>query len=282
MQFRSNVLASAAVMSLAIGTGGVANAAVGSYTLSVPNASITINPKSQSGVSDFDINGVNQLNQEWFWYRDNSSTQQVSIDTLDLTSVSALDTDGDGRPDYLITNYSTSNGAAHPFTLTASYSLVGGRPGNRSADLAEAINITNTGSTTLNYVFYAYADFTLNGAPTDAGETTNITGGNTATVHAPSGASVSQTTINPMPSEYQASQSPTTLTELDNTPSLVLGDNASSPGGEWAFEYDLCIAPNHSAIIALDKNICAVPEPLSAATLLMIGGASLLRRRRML
>src|SRR6187401_1777600 len=47
------------------------------------NSSATVNLGSQAGMSQWLINGQNQLNQQWFWYRiGNDPTGQHSIDTI--------------------------------------------------------------------------------------------------------------------------------------------------------------------------------------------------------
>src|SRR5437762_12525225 len=52
-------------------------------TLTSGNSSATVDLGSQAGMSQWLINGQNQLNQQWFWYRvDNDPTGQHSIDTI--------------------------------------------------------------------------------------------------------------------------------------------------------------------------------------------------------
>ncbi len=50
-------------------------------TLTDNNSVAQINPNSQSGMFNWSVDGQNQLNQQWFWYRIGNTPEQ-SIDTI--------------------------------------------------------------------------------------------------------------------------------------------------------------------------------------------------------
>src|SRR5712692_11252737 len=65
--------------------GGLATSAQAApVTLQDLNSSATIDPSLQSGMSNWTVNGTNQLSQQWFWYRTGSTGQEFSIETLPL------------------------------------------------------------------------------------------------------------------------------------------------------------------------------------------------------
>src|SRR6266576_3968798 len=51
-------------------------------TLHDGNSSASVDLGSQAGMFNWLINGQNQLNQQWFWYRVGNSSGQHSIDTI--------------------------------------------------------------------------------------------------------------------------------------------------------------------------------------------------------
>src|SRR5258707_9537392 len=85
--------------------GFAASAHATTFTLSDKNSSATIDPSSQNGMFNWTVNGVNQLAQQWFWYRVGSTGPESSINTLSLLSATASDTNGNGLNDTLFLSY---------------------------------------------------------------------------------------------------------------------------------------------------------------------------------
>src|SRR5438128_30207 len=77
-------------------------------TLSDLNSSATIDPSLQSGMSNWTVNGTNQLFQQWFWYRTGSTGQEFSIETLPLVSSIVSDTNFNTGFDNLALRYGTA------------------------------------------------------------------------------------------------------------------------------------------------------------------------------
>jgi hypothetical protein len=80
-------LLAAAVFAVLLGLSSVATAAP--FTLTDGNASVVIDPDKQTGISNWTTDGVNQLNQQWFWYRVGASRQENSLDTVSHTTSQA-------------------------------------------------------------------------------------------------------------------------------------------------------------------------------------------------
>jgi hypothetical protein len=281
---RSILLAAAAAVASILGVAATPTRAtpVGDV-LANGNTSVTVNPTSSSGVSNWTVDGTNQLNQEWFWYSANGSSL-AALNTVPLTSqVGPVDTIGAGDPpNYLSTTY--TSGGTSPFQVVVTYNVTGGQAGSHASDLAEAVEITNTSSTaTLNYQFIEYTNFNMGGATSP--QDVSITGNDTATQENPNDFMVSQTVISPRANYSQVAAYSTILTEL-NSGTIAGGhlDDADGPlngvDGEWAFEWDVTLAPEQSFTIGIDKDIRQVPEPATTVALWGLGGLFLTRPRR--
>jgi hypothetical protein len=247
------------------------------------NTSVSVNPTSSVGVNNWTVDGTNQLNQEWFWFSANGGSL-AALNTVPLTAtVGPVDTIGAGDPpNYLSTTY--TSGGPTPFQVVVTYNVTGGQAGSHSSDLAESVEITNTSSTnTLNYQFIEYTNFNMGGATTP--QNVSITGNDTATQENPNDFMVSQTVISPRANFSEVAAYNTILAELTGgtLPGGHLSD-ADGPldgvDGEWAFEWDVTLAPEQSFTIGIDKDIRQVPEPATTVALWGLGGLFLTRPRR--
>src|SRR5208337_545666 len=80
--------ACALIFQIPVGTAG----ATPIYTLSSGNSSVSIDLGSQAGMYNWTVDGQNQLNQQWFWYRVGSSGPEASIDTIGMPTVQTYGT----------------------------------------------------------------------------------------------------------------------------------------------------------------------------------------------
>src|SRR5262245_23066280 len=69
----------------------VANLSAGGATLSDKNSTINMNLNSSAGMTDWLVDGVDQLNQQWFWFRIGSGPQ-FDISTLGAPTITTLGT----------------------------------------------------------------------------------------------------------------------------------------------------------------------------------------------
>jgi hypothetical protein len=252
------------------------------FTLTDLNSSAQIDDASQSGMFNWRVNGVNQLAQQWFWFRLGSTGGQSSIDTLPLLSATLSDTDGDPsdtQKDTLSLSYGSTTG----LQINVRYTLRG--TASSGSDMQEQINITNNGSTTLDLHFFQYTNFTLNNNQPTAADTVTLVNSNTVRQSRNGGPLVSETVTTPAANHYElglTTDSPNTHFRLNNVNGLTLSDGATTRGpgdATWAFEWDRSLAPGATLQISKDKNL-AVPEP-GTLTLIATGfaGLAFLRKR---
>lgn len=247
------------------------------WTLLDENSSVDIDTGDQSGVFNWFVDGVDQLHQQWFWFRV-GNTAEASIDTLPINVQGVSDGNFDGDDDTLFVSYDGGT-----FDIELTLILDGGSLGSGGADLAEQISIVNKVNAPLTISFFQYADFDLNGDA--AGDIAEFLNANTV---GQSDGSVAlteevQTVVTPVPVHREIKFFPTTLTKLNDGVASNLDDTPGfgvplGPGDvTWAFQWDVIIPAFGTFQISKDKNITLVPEPSS--WLLMACGAFFLAAR---
>jgi hypothetical protein len=209
------------------------------------------------------VNGVNQLAQQWFWYRVGSTGPESSINTLSLLSATASDTNGNGLNDTLFLSYGSPS-LSQPFRIDVTYSLQGTTASGSS--IGETINITNNSTTSpLDFHFFQYSHFTLGNVA--GAETEALLNPNTVRVLG-TGNLFSETVVTRAPDHYQlglTTDSPNTLTRLNDANPTTLSDGPTTRGpgdATWAFQWDQSIAPGATFTISKDKSLQLVPEPV--------------------
>jgi hypothetical protein len=242
-----------------------ANAAL---TVANGNSSVTVDPLSQAGMNNWTVDGVNQMYQQWFWYRIGATGPQSAINTISAPTVATAA----GR--IIDTGYSNSS-----LSVDILYTLTGGTAGSNTSDVAETIRIINNTASAFTIHFFQYSDFDLNGTP--AGQTATFISPNAFQQTGPAGGAVmTETVTTPAPNTHEAGLYPNTLNSLNSVPSYTLnGTNSATGDATWAFGWDQTIAAGGTFIISKDKNIrAAVPEP---ASMMMLGGVMLLISRKL-
>jgi hypothetical protein len=269
----------AAMMLGAVATAALAglcsNSARASIVLTSGNSSVTMN---STEVGNWTVAGINQLDQEEFFYRIGNSGGQSPLSALTPVSATALSS----------TVEQLTYGSSSGFQVVVKYSLTGGAIGSDSSDLTETVKVSNPGMSSQTFHLFDYTNFNLDDSTT--GQTVTITGGNTATVAGDGWQA--QTVVSGKPNEYEASNtaaSPDLLSHISSTSkAYTLKDVAAAAAGdgEWAFEWDLNVGCDSSCLISIDKDIKAtplqiVPEPVSGAIVLLgLGGLSMMRPKR--
>jgi hypothetical protein len=241
----------------------------------------TANP-TNAGMFNWNVDNVNQLKQQWFWFRVGSAGPEQLINSISAPTIL--------QPDNRRANISYFNGA---FGVEVDYLLTGASIGSHSSDISEAITITNATGSPLVFHFFQYSDFQLAGdplhniaqiAPDDSGKFDNAylfkgpDAGNNS--------SLSETVVSPAADRAEVGLTPFTFGRLiDGNPTTLNNDTGPTAEGEatWAFEWDLVISPGSSTSISKDKYLHwqPIPEP-SAAALVIFGlfGAVSLRRKK--
>jgi hypothetical protein len=219
-------------------------------TLTDGNSSAMVNVNSSAGMSQWTVNGVNNLNQQWFWFRAGSGPQSPinSISSANYTQ---------SAPNSLDTIY-----ANNIYSVEINYTLTGGGIG--SSDIGEGITIHNSTASTLSFHFYQYSDFNLLNTP--GGDQVVMNASQAYQYKGPSG--IAEGIISPTADAFEANTTggtTSTLYKLNNTSDLVLNGSASSGPGDvtWAYQWDLEIPANSDAILTKDKllDIQIIPEP---------------------
>jgi len=286
-KIRTGRARSGARISCIIGIASLALAArIEAQVLTSGNSTAAVNPLTQAGMYAWNVDGVNQLYQQWFWYAlgpAGASTPPASIDTLGLTQDSQA-----AGANQLLLGY---QGAG--FTVGVNYVLTGGARGSGVSDIGETISIQNNTASYLPFQFYEYSDFDLNNTP--GGQSVMISGpggrpGFNDAFQTLGNLSLSETVVSPPASFAEANVEGgpgSTLAKLNNgVAPVVLDNNLVSAGAvTWAFQWNLDIAPGGTAIISKDKYLqtTVVPEPavmaLASASLGLVAYAFGRRRK---
>lgn len=237
-------------------------------TLADQNSIALFSPDTQAGQFSWTVDGTNQIAQQWFWYRIGNAPEQ-SIDAISPPVVNVL------APNIFESTY--VNAAVQ---LKTTYMLSGGMLGSGSSDLAETIRITNLTNAPLDFHFFQYVNFDLNGTP--LGESAYFANSNS--VVQTDGASVLTetvlTTLGAASTHREVNIVPNTINSLNDGGPTTLNDNLGpvGPGDvSWAFQWDFTIPAFGTRTISKDKNLL-VPEPATMA-LLGLGSLVMMRRR---
>lgn len=249
-------------------------------TLNNQNSSATINvgtlAGNSGGMTNWTVDGVNQLVQQWFWYRAPGMNSEQPINSIGAPLVVTPD----GRT--LYTTYANTQ-----YSVEVDYMLTGTSPHSGTSDISEAIRISNTTASSLSFHLFQYSDFQLGGdrshnivqLGTDLRGLYNeadITKDN-------SGDSLSETVVSPGANHGEAALAPATFNKLTDGKVDTLNDNVgpTAPGDAiWAFEWDFTIGAGESVSISKDKWLhSTVPEP-STYALMSLGMAGFLFWRR--
>lgn len=249
-------------------------------TLTDQNSVVVVDPAIEFGLSHWEVDGVDHMYQQWFWYRIGNAGPEAPVNGLPvLTQVSNGDFDpGDER---LVMQFSDPQ---QRFQITVDFTLTGGAAGTGISDLAETISIQNLSrSDSLPISFFQYVDADLAGTIPDD----SLTLDNANAVSQTDGAVEFDTIVTPAPDRYELgflSSSNSIYDRLtDGGPDDLANVGGSLGSGDliWAFQWNRTIAPGGTFIISKDKHIEVIPEP-SSLVLAGLGGLALalVARRR--
>jgi hypothetical protein len=258
---------------------GMAATALPPITMNDGGSTATVNLNgANAGMNNWTVNGQNQLNQQWFWYRIGNTGAAQPISNIGAPSYSTS-SGADGINDL------TATYANAQLTLTVDYFLQGGGVGSGVADITESISAVNNTGGNLDFHFFQYSDFNLLGS----GSSDNVQlFGNPGAfnyVRQWTGSTgIGEAIVSPDANHGEAAYAGTTLAKLNGTSGLQLNDNASAGPGDvtWALEWDQAIAAGDEFDLTKDKSliISTVPEPSTLALIPLILGALGMARRR--
>ena len=223
-------------------------------------------------MSSWVVNGIEHLNQQWFWIGDGGS--EASIDTLTLNSAATSDDDFDPGDETALLSYS---GTGYDLNITIILTGSNGQPSN----IGEAIEIINTSSTqALNLRFYEYNDFELGGTQDDALAWVIDPPSDTAKQNDVGGFFITESAVTPVPDHFEVNTDGNTLASLNDGVATTLSEVAGPVGpGDltWAFQWDFVIPAGGSSVLSKNKSL-TIPVP--AALPLGLAGLAMVTRRR--
>lgn len=267
----------AALICAALVCGLTTTASASVFTLSDENSVIGVDSMSQRGMFSWQVNGVEQLVKQWFWFRAGSQSAEQSIDSLNLVFEQAQDSNGSGGPERLVLLYSDPN---QRFEIGVDLLLVGGTVGSPSATVVESLRIRNLLRSPLGFNFFQYVDFDLAG--TAGGDTAELINANTI-MQSENGFTVAETVATPRPSRYEIGLFPSILNKLNDNAVTNLNNNGGPVVGDasWAFQWNFTLPPDGTFLISKIKHL-TVPEPGSVALGVcgLLGIGLMARRRR--
>jgi hypothetical protein len=234
---------------------------------------------SSAGMFSWAVDGQNQLKQQWFWWRVGLTGPEYAVDQG--TTYAKLQS----APNLLTVTYSDLLGR---FDVRIDYKMFGGAPGDGQSDITETIAIYNKTASPLNFHFFQYSDFNIDGIGNndtvqilsdDSGyySAIQLDGtyyGVSETIGSPS-ANRAQAALAGVAGETLALLTDAFTTDLNN-------DDFEGPGDvTWALQWNFDIAANGSIEVFKDKQLKVgyIPEP-GAMSLLGFGAVALLLRRR--
>jgi large repetitive protein len=250
------------------------DAQASSHILTDANSSVTIVPSSPFLMTDWSVDGEDQLYRQGFWYRTGTMNPEKSIDTIFSSAVQI-------SPSILNTIYTVCS-----FSIEITYSLLGGASGSGSSAIGENIKITNLTADPLDFHFFQYVDFDLGGTIGDTVWLEKAFNGMFEKAYQKKGnAFFADEIVSPAANHGEVGLSQSILSKLDDSCASTLDDSVGPVTGDavWGFQWDVLIAGYDSFSIDINKrvHVTPVPEP-STVALISIGAVLLGAARRRL
>lgn len=255
-----------------------------SYTLTDLNsvAELCVTPSGTAGapgVMSWNVDGVNQIKRQWFWFRIGNTAAETPLDNLTLMRTKQNDnTDEDGI-DSLTLTYQGQG-----LKATILYQLNGAAFGSRESVINETITLTNVGSSTLDLHFFQYTDANLGDSA--GNDVLSMMNRNTI-LQTGSGSdhTLMETVVTPAATYYDLASASFLYGEMTDSAATTLGDHGSTVAGDvaWAYQWDFQLTPNGSFSIGEADRIGHAPEPLTMTALFaaVAGLGAYVRKRKM-
>jgi hypothetical protein len=228
------------------------------------SASVNYTVGNQQGFYNWTIDGVNQMNQQSFWFEIGGGGPAANIGSSPI-SVSTITTGNT-----LDVTYTYSQ-----FSFDEFYTLEGGLSGSSVSDIAETITINNTSGSALDFHLFQYTDINLLNTPGGDSVTLYKSGPKNLFNEAyqiKGNLAFADSVNTPGANHGEAAPVGTLLGLLNGSSFPLLNDNAAigPTDATYALEWDLSIPAISSKIISEDMNLSVVPEP-SGWTLMSAG-----------
>jgi len=129
------------------------------------NSHVDIDNASSAGMFNWEVDGVNQLFQQWFWYRIGAGGPEQSIEALGNPLFNTTNSDFEPGDEQASLQYSDAS-----LQVNVQYTLAGGAVLSGQSHITESIQVKNLSNAALDLHFFQYSDFDLNGSPNDSVE----------------------------------------------------------------------------------------------------------------
>jgi len=240
------------------------------------NSSAMVDLSSAAGMYNWSVDGQNQLNTQWFYYRTGVGGLAQPINSI-------------GPASYVTYNANevTATYSSAQLSVSINYLLSGGLAGSGTASILESISVHNNSGAVLDLHFFQYSDFDLGGTP--GGDSIAISGSpgpgfNFVQQSKGVGLSIGEAVVSPFATAAETDAAFNTLNNLNTVAGYNLNNNlASGPGNvTWALQWDANIAINGDLDVFKGKRLAIVPipEPSTVALLAVAVGAWGLAKRR--
>jgi len=237
------------------------------------NASMAVGIQPGFGAFEWTIEGVNHLNQQWFWVRTGQDWERPLHTPSGPVAAISSDSNGNGDDDMLFLKYDYDL-----YTVEVTYLLTGGEALSNTSSVAETIRIISRCEDPLDLHFFQYTDLDLNGTPAD--DTVEVVNASTVQQYDPL-AMFSETVVTPDPDRYEADYWSSTRDKLEDGLPSELNNSGGPLTGDvtWAFQWDFLLdGYGDTFIISKDKLLVGVPIPAPGAMILGLVGLALVRR----
>jgi hypothetical protein len=258
----------------------ISRAALQATTLTAAsNSSATFDFNTGGGLTQWNVDSVNQAVDQWFWYRVGASGPQSDLSQISSPTITPF-----GSKQVTV-NYANSQLAAKLV-----YTLSGNGIGSGKSGLTESITLSNASGAQLDLHFFMYSDFILGGASQAGNQSVSlstiqtVTGGITNYAGAsiqlfPGGSNT--VSVQTAPTHVEAAPYNQTYNEITTGSGITLNDNSSAgPGNDtWAWEWDYSLGAGQVAQLSL-TDAMTVPEPSVIGFGLLGAGLIALRMRK--
>jgi hypothetical protein len=216
------------------------------------------------GASQWTVDGLNQLNRQWFYYRVGASGPEMPVESINATPTINVFNNGATLSRLDVT------WANADYSVRTLFQLVGNTAGTGKANLNETITVANTSADNIVFHLFQYSDFNLAGSAggQSAQYYQNGIGEYYKVIQSDGFWSVTETATSPAGlGHFEAALSGITLGSLTDANPTTLSDSQTAGVGDvtFAYEWDVTIAPGGS--FQISKLIAVVPEPSTVALL---------------
>lgn len=241
-------------------------------TLTSGNSEVLIDTDRLDTVYSWEVDGLEHLEDQTFFYRTGSMDEELRIDGNDLSEIDSGISDDDTSMFVVFEDFDEL------FTVRLDYALAGGPEDSNMSTLIETVAITNIQDTDpLDFTIFEFSDFDF--ADSADGDTVTI---DLNRVVVTDDVSPMRLTITPsLPATGVAADEFFEILDLlqdSEITNFPLTSDQFGPGdAEFAFQWDFQIQAGET--LTLTKSLSIVPEPASSAMMATLLGVLALARR---